>query len=308
MNKYVVVTGGAGFIGSNLTVKLVDKGYKVIVVDDLSSGSLKNLDEVIDKIHFFNLDISNSLDVLNSYEKIEAVFHLGAIPSVPYSVKKPVHTNRVNLGGTLNLLEFARKKNIKKFIFSSSSAIYGENKEVNYESGQAAPLSPYGVEKLCSEKYVSLYNDIYNIDTISLRYFNVFGPKQNPYSEYSAVIPKFVKQIEKNENLIVYGDGKQTRDFVFVENVAEANIKALNSSINGEVVNIGTGKGISVNYLIEELFKIAKKEVKVQYHPQRKGDIKHSTSNIKKAEKILLYNPEISFRKGLKKTYRWYVK
>ncbi|MFA5480651.1 MAG: NAD-dependent epimerase/dehydratase family protein [Candidatus Muiribacteriota bacterium] len=308
MNQdFYIVTGGAGFIGSSIVRNLVKKNFNVIVIDNLSTGKLENLKEVKNRIHFFESDICEDLSFLKNYKSIKAVFHLAALPSVAYSVENPVETNHINLFGTLNILEYARHNNIKKFIFSASSAAYGNSDILpNVETAVSEPQSPYAVQKVSSEYYVKLYSQLYGIDTVCLRYFNVFGPGQNPESEYAAVIPKFILKSLNNEVLTVFGDGNQTRDFIFVEDVANANIRCLEYKTSGETINIATGKSINLNELIKKISIILNKKLNVNYSEARSGDVIHSAASIKKAFDIIQFKPDYSLDKALEETIRWF--
>lgn len=305
MNK-VIVTGGAGFIGSNIVKSLVDKDFEVIVIDNLYSGKFDNLKDISKKIRFFEKDICDNLDYLKEFGKIDGIFHLAAIPSVNYSLENPIEVNRVNVEGTINLLEFAKKNNIERFIYSASSAAYGETEGKNTEKDLPQPISPYGVSKLTGEYYVKAYSSLYGIKGVCLRYFNVFGPGQSPDSEYAAVIPKFIFSAINDNTLKVYGDGSQTRDFTFVGDIVNANIKAFEKNQNTGTVNIATGNSVSLNELIEEISRIRGHKVNVDYCDERAGDIKFSEADVSLAFQKLDYKTEFSFSFGIEKTYRWF--
>ncbi|MCK9224940.1 MAG: NAD-dependent epimerase/dehydratase family protein [Candidatus Muirbacterium halophilum] len=305
MNK-VVVTGGAGFIGSNLVKKLVEKNFKVIVIDNLYSGKYSNLESVKDNIYFFEKDICDDLSFLNELGQISGIFHLAAIPSVNFSLENPIEVNRVNVEGTINLLEFCKKNNVKTFVYSASSAAYGERQGKNSEQDLPYPISPYGVSKLTGEYYVKAYSTLYDINGICLRYFNVFGPGQSPDSEYAAVIPKFIFSAVNNSELKVFGDGEQTRDFTFVGDIVNANIKAYEKNENIGTINIATGKSVSLNSLIEEISKIKGENLNVKYLPERAGDIKFSQADVNLSFEKIGFKAEYKFAYGIEKTYRWF--
>ena len=295
----VLVTGGAGFIGSHLVEKLVKKGFELRIIDDFSNGSIENLKDFQDQIEIIKGDILE-FDLINSAMKdVDVVFHLAAAISVPRSIKDPRRTSLVNVQGTINVLEAARNNGVKRVIFSSSSSVYGDSPGLpKRETQTPSPKSPYGVSKLTGELYMKLYSDIFDLETISLRYFNVFGPKQNPYSPYSAVIPKFILNALKGKPLQVRGDGTQTRDFTFVMNVVEANIAAMRAPKNvarGEIFNIGCGKSISINELVQCLKEFLDEELRVEHLPAIKGEIIHSVSDITKAQSLLGWRPLIDF-------------
>ena len=303
MKKTVLVTGGAGFIGSHIVKRLVNSRYKVRVVDNLATGKLANLKEVLGKIEFLKADLSNLKTAEKAIKGIDFICHQAAIPSVARSVENPYLTHKANVDATLNLLLAAKEnKRIKKFVYASSSSIYGDSPKLpKKEDFPPNPISPYALAKYTSEKYCQLFNKLYGLPTISLRYFNVFGPNQDPKSEYSAAIPKFILAIMKNQRPIVYGNGEQTRDFTDVENIVNANLLALKSRATG-IFNIACGKRISLNEIIALLNKILNKNIKPIYQSARKGDIKHSLADISKARKILKYQPKIGLEEGLKKT------
>lgn len=305
--RTVVVTGGAGFIGSNV-VRTLAKGNEVIVIDDLSAGHLKNIQDLIDdqSITFVKGDITD-LNLLNhTFKNIDYVFHEAAIPSVPRSVKDPISSNNANVNGTLNVLVAAKDNGVKKVVYASSSSIYGDTPVLpKKEDMRPRPLSPYAVSKLTGEYYCQVFNDVYNLSTVSLRYFNVYGPRQDPLSEYAAVIPKFIGRVLNDKPPIVYGDGEQTRDFTFIEDVVNVNILAAESKIAG-VFNIAGGKRISLNELAKLVLKIIGKDLDPIYDDPRPGDIKHSLADISKAKKELRYEPIFSLKKGLHETIKWF--
>lgn len=306
-NKKVVVTGGAGFIGSNIAKELAIKNH-VIAIDDLSTGDIKNIQDLIDskKIEFIKGSITDLELLKKTFKNVDYVFHEAAIPSVPRSVKDPVRSNFVNVNGSLNVLIAARDNCVKKVVYASSSSVYGDTPTLpKKEDMKTYPLSPYAVSKLTAEYYCQVFANIYNLSTISLRYFNVYGPHQNPNSEYAAVIPKFIKSILNDKKPTIYGDGEQTRDFTYIEDVVNANIIAAESEQNG-IFNIGGGKCTSIKELASIIMKICEKTLDLDYQQPRHGDIKHSLADISKAEKKLNYKPKFNLEDGLKETIKWF--
>ena len=294
--KNVIVTGGAGFVGHHLVKKLNLLKYKILILDNLSTGFEKNI-PLSDNIYFQNVDIRENLSYIFSDFKPEIVFHLAAAASVPFSVANPILTNDINVSGTLNLLNASLKNNVKRFIFSSSSSIYGKTDgNPSSESKSPNPQSPYALQKLVGEEYCKLFS-IYGLDTCSLRYFNVFGKNQDPNSAYAAVIASFLNHKKNNTIPNIYGDGEQMRDFCHVDNVVSANIAAATRTapICGEVFNIGCGENISINKVAEYFnFK------KINYSDIRPGDVKVSLADISKAQALLGYYPKIKFDDGIK--------
>lgn len=308
--KKVVVTGGAGFIGSNIVEELLDKGANVIVVDNLSTGRIENIKPFLDKIIFVEKSVTDLNMLMDVFNGVDYVLHQAAIPSIPRSIEDPIGTNDANINGTLNVFYAAHKTGVKRVIYACSSSSYGnvEKMPVN-EDTPLNPISPYAVQKTVKEMYGKLFYRIHGLDTIGLKYFNVFGPKQDPHSKYSAVIPIFVKSILKNEKPIVNGDGSTTRDFTYVKNVVNANLLAcLAPEVGGHVFNISSGKRISINELVQKINEILQKDIKPEYVDFRKGDILHSYADISKAQKMLNYNVEIDFDEGLKRAIEHYIK
>jgi len=299
-----VVTGGAGFIGSNLTRRLVDLAKEVVVIDNLSTGQIANLKDGINFVYGDIRDLELLKKVLND---TEIVFHLAALPSVKRSVEDPVSTNANNVQGTLNVLVAAKERYVDRVIFASSSSVYGNSDELpKHEDMTPKPISPYAVSKLAGEQYAKAFYDIYGLKTVILRYFCIFGPMQSPNSEYSAVIPKFIKKMLNDERPEIYGDGNQTRDFTYVDNVVEANILATKSEkAIGQVINIGSGEQHSLNELFSILSSLLGKNLRPIYHEFRKGDVRHSRASIKEARELLGYNVVIPFEVGLKKTIEY---
>lgn len=308
-----LVTGGAGFIGSNLTEAILNMGYKVRVLDNFSTGKEENIQEFINHENFELIkgDIRD-IDTCNkACEGIDYVLHQAAWGSVPRSIEMPLVYEEINIKGTVNMMDAARNNGIKRFVYASSSSVYGDHPVLPKVEGQEGNiLSPYALTKKVDEEYAKLYHKLYGLETVGMRYFNVFGRRQDPHGYYAAVIPKFVKALLNDEAPTINGDGKQSRDFTYIENVIEANLKAClaPSHIAGEAFNVAYG---GQEYLIDVYDKISKllgKDIKPNFGPDRKGDIKHSNASIEKAIKLLGYNPEYSFQKGVELTIEWYKK
>jgi len=308
--KRIVITGGAGFIGSNLARALSAHNNQVIVIDDLSSGKYHNIKDLIETktIAFIQGSVTDYAllrKVLS--DDIDAVFHLAAIASVPQSIHNPLTTNKVNVTGTLNVLQASKENAIKKMIFSSSCAVYGNPSGGNLplkESAPVHPVSPYATSKLVGEQYCSLYNTLYNLQTTCLRYFNVYGPHQNPSSEYAAVIPKFMHNMLQDRPLVIYGTGEQTRDFIFVSDVVDANILAANHNVTG-IFNIGSGEQVSIANLAHLIMKAGNAQAKLAYTDKQHGDIQSSQADISRAQEKLHFQPRINLSKGLAETMTW---
>jgi len=306
-----LVTGAAGFIGSNLVEALLNMGYQVRGLDNFSIGKKENVEEFIDNpnYEFIEGDVRNFETCLSACEGIDYVLHQAAWGSVPRSIDMPLLYEEINIKGTLNMMEAARQSGVKKFVYASSSSVYGDEPNLPKKEGREGNLlSPYALTKMANEEYGKLYTKLYGLDTYGLRYFNVFGKRQDPYGEYAAVIPKFIKQLLNDEQPTIYGDGKQSRDFTYIENVIEANLKACKATHEaaGEVYNIAYG---SREYLIDiyhVLCKILGKDIKPIFGPERKGDIKHSNADISKAKELLGYDPEWSFERGIVEAIEWY--
>ena len=307
MEKFLV-TGGAGFIGSNICTELVSKGFFVRVVDNLLTGKKTNLAAILNKIEFIQADMGDEQFARAAMKDIEVVLHQGALPSVPRSVDDPVTAHKHNIDATFTLLLAARDAGVKRFVYASSSAAYGDTPTLpKAETMPPSPLSPYAVGKLTGEYYAKVFYQVYGLETISLRYFNVFGPYQDPSSQYAAAIPAFVTVVLKDKSPTVYGDGEQSRDFTYVDNVVEANLLAARAKhTKGEVVNIACGKAITVNAIIEMINDLLGKNIKPIYAAPRPGDIKHSLADITIAKKLIGFKPRVSFRDGLRKSINWY--
>lgn len=307
--KSVVVTGGAGFIGSNLVSALV-KYNTVRVIDNLSTGYIKNIKNFIKntQVEFVKGTITNINFLRRTFKDIDYVFHLAAIPSVPRSIINPIKSNYTNINGTLNVLVASRDNNVKKVIYSSSSSVYGDTPSLpKKEDMKPLPLSPYAVGKLTGEYYCQAFTKVYDLSTICLRYFNIYGPQQDKLSEYAAVIPKFITSISNDKSPVIFGDGEQTRDFTFVKDAVNANILAAASKETG-VFNIAYGKRISINDLAKSIMNITGKKIKPIYKEPRSGDIRHSLADISKAKRKLGYVPKIEIKEGLEETIAWFQK
>jgi len=306
----ILVTGGAGFIGSHLVDKLLDEGFQVTVLDDLSTGTLENLSGHMhdEDFHFVKGDVCNSEIVRQVVKDVDAVFHEAAIASVTPSLEDPVFIDHVNVDGTLNLLSASLNSHVKRFVYASSCAVYGDSGMLPYnEQLTPSPLSPYAASKVSAESYCKAFYKAYGLETVSLRLFNVYGLRQS-YGPYAGVITIFVNRLLNGEPPTIYGDGEQTRDFVYVSDVVKANVLALKSKNTvGEVLNIGSGKATSINKLVQTLVKIVGKEgVKPIHLAPRRGDIRHSCADIHKARSILGYEPKVSLREGLAEIVDWY--
>lgn len=306
-----LITGGAGFIGSNIVKHLVEKEETVKVFDNLSTGNLNNIENFLNLSNFsmIKADLTDEGEVRKAIAGVDYVLHQAAIPSVQRSIEHPVRSNDSNIKGTLNLLIAARDEKVKKLVYASSSSIYGAVKELPKREDMAiAPLSPYALTKYAGERYCQIFSDIYGLPTVCLRYFNVFGPGQNPDSEYSAVIPKFIKLMLEGKSPVIFGDGEQSRDFTYVDNVVMANISAAHSDVSGEVINIACGERRTVNKLVESLNNILDKNIEPIYKESRLGDVKHSFADITKAKQLLGFEPQVKFNQGLEKTIEFYSK
>jgi nucleoside-diphosphate-sugar epimerase len=303
-----LVTGGAGFIGSNTVDELVRRGHSVVVLDDLSSGKEENLAEVRSKITFMKGSITDLEAVQKAMHQAEYVLHLAARTSVPRSVKDPIETNRINVDGTLNVLVAARDNKVKRVVYAASSSAYGETPTLpKTESMQPVPISPYGVAKYVGELYGQTFGRCYGLENVSLRYFNIFGPRQDPGSPYSGVLSRFAAAVLDDTQPLIYGDGEQTRDFTFVENAVQANLLAFEApSASGNVYNVGTGFAISLNKIVELLRGISGKKIEPKHDPPREGDIRDSLADIRRAKEDLGYEPAVMFEEGLQRTFEWY--
>lgn len=306
-----LVTGGAGFIGSNLCEALLKLGYRVRCLDNLSNGYYENIKPFINNTNFefINGTITDYEVCNHSCKGIDYVLHQAAWGSVPRSIEMPLYYEEVNIKGTVNMMEAAVKNNVKKFVYASSSSVYGDSIALPKVEGiEGNVLSPYALTKKVNEEYGKIYSDIYGLQTIGLRYFNVFGRRQNPNGAYAAVIPKFINLLINKEPPVINGDGLQSRDFTYIDNVIEANLKALKSEISGEVFNIAFGERITVNQLFDIIKnELGREEVEPIYEGERVGDVKHSLANIDRARLLLDYSPDYNIAQGLKKTVIYYM-
>lgn len=303
-----LITGGAGFIGSNIAKRLVRDGESVRVIDNFSTGKRNNIDEIKDKIDIIEGDIRDTNTVLKAVKDIDFVIHQAALPSVPRSVKDPITSNDVNVTGTLNLLNAAKNAKTRRFVYASSSSVYGDTPILpKREDMPPNPQSPYAVTKLTGEYYCSVFYKVYELPTVSLRYFNVFGPFQDPESQYAAVIPKFINAVLHHNSPVVYGDGEQSRDFTYIDNVVDANILSCrNDKSSGKVFNIACGNRYTLNRLLTEVSYHTGNKANPQFIEPRTGDIRHSQADISSARDLIGYRPKIDFREGLKRTVEWF--
>jgi UDP-glucose 4-epimerase len=304
-----LITGGAGFIGSNMVRFLLDRGQKVRVLDNFETGKRQNLTEVTAHIELIEGDIRNMDTVQRAVRGAEVVYHLAALGSVPRSVKDPVTSHDVNVNGTFNMLLAARDAKVRRFIFASSSSVYGQSKVLPQHEGlPLVPISPYGATKVAGEIYCKTFYETYGLQTISLRYYNVFGPRQDPTSQYAAAIPLFVSALLRDKAPTIFDDGEQSRGFTYIDNVMQANWLAANAKeTHGEAFNISTKDAVTVNTVVNVIRKLMGKEnIKPVYAPPRPGDIKHSLADVTLAKKVIGYEPFISFEEGITKAIDWY--
>ncbi len=303
-----LVTGGAGFIGSNLARKILENGDRVRVFDDLSTGKLENIEGLTGDIEFIKGDIRDLDAFQKAAEGVEYILHQAALPSVPRSIDDPISSNEVNVVGTVNVLVTARDKQVKRIVLASSSSVYG-NTEVmpKTEDLPLQPVSPYAVSKMAKEKYALSFHQVYGLPAVALRYFNVFGPNQDPNSHYAAVIPKFITAMLRGDSPTVYGDGEQSRDFTYVDNVVHGNLLACESDAAvGYAMNMACGGRYTLNFLLEKLEELMGMKANAIYTEPRRGDVLHSHAGIERARKLLNFEPQVSFEEGLAKTVEWY--
>lgn len=305
---FFLVTGGAGFIGSHIAETLAGRGEKVRVLDNFLTGKPENMASFRDRIEFIEGDIRDPETCRRAVAGVDHVIHEAALPSVPRSVADPALSTEINVNGTLNMLIAARDAGVRSLVLASSSSVYGADPRLpKVEGGEGEPLSPYGVTKLVNEKYAVLFHRLYGLRTVCLRYFNVFGPRQDPASQYAAVVPLFITGVLRGGKPVIYGDGEQSRDFTYVANVVEANILAARSeSAAGRVMNVACGDRITVNELLRDVGELTGKKAEADYAPPRPGDIKHSLADIGRARDLIGFKPVMGFREGLKKTVEWY--
>jgi UDP-glucose 4-epimerase len=308
--KYLI-TGGAGFIGCNLARFILGKGHEVIVLDNFSTGKRENLTEILDKITLIEGDIRHRETLNRAVQGAVAIFHEAALASVPASVADPMTAHDVNVNGTINVLEAARAAGIKRIVFAASSAAYGDNPlSPKLETMCPVPISPYAANKIAGECYLQAYAAAYGMETVSLRYFNVFGPHQDPFGAYAAVIPAFVINIIRKQRPQVFGDGEQTRDFCYIENVCHANWLAAHAAAehcNGAPINIACNAAVSLNQILDKLKSLMKSDIQAEYLPPRVGDIKHSLAGVDLAKEKIGYTPLVYFDEGLERAINWYT-
>jgi nucleoside-diphosphate-sugar epimerase len=305
----VVVTGGAGFIGSHLAAALSASGARVTVLDDLSTGHRENLDEIGGNIDFIQGSVADQDLLLKAFEDVELVYHEAAIPSVPRSVEAPRQTHIASVDGTFSLLLAARERKVRRVVYAASSSAYGDQPTLPKSEQMAPdPLSPYAVAKLVGEYYCKVFTRVYGLETVALRYFNVFGPRQDPGSQYSGVVSRFMSALFGNERPMIYGDGEQSRDFTYIDNVVAANLSAGNSKgAVGKVINVANGQRVTLNELLATLKDLTgKQEVTAEYFDPRVGDVKHSLADISMARELLGYESKVDLREGLSRTIDWW--
>ncbi|MGA2915459.1 MAG: GDP-mannose 4,6-dehydratase [Sedimentisphaerales bacterium] len=304
-----LITGGAGFIGSNMARFLLEKGERVRILDNFETGKRENLTEIAGWIELIEGDIRDMETVRKSTAGADIVYHLAALGSVPRSIKDPLTSQQVNVGGIVNMLIASRDAKVKRFVFSSSSSVYGSNKVLPQHEGlPLLPISPYAASKAAGELYCKVFYESYGLQTISLRYYNVFGPRQDPTSQYAAAIPLFVSALLRDKSPTIFDDGEQSRGFTYIENVMQANwLAAQVKETHGEAINISTKNAVTVNTVVNTIQKLLGKEnIKPIYAPPRQGDIKHSLADVRKAKEIIGYEPFVSFEEGIAKAINWY--
>lgn len=304
-----LVTGGAGFIGSHIAERLVNTGWSVVILDDLSSGNLANLDHIADGLEIIIGDVRDTGPVKKSVTGVDVIFHEAAIPSVPKSIDDPIENVSVNTVGTVNVLSEAVKANVKRFVYAASASAYGEiSSEKANEELLPKPQSPYAAAKLASEYCLSAFSQCYGIETVGIRYFNVFGERQDPHSEYAGVIAKFITQMLAGKTPTIFGDGKTSRDFTYIANVVDGNMLAASlpaEDVSGEVMNVACGRSVDLNGLVSSINRILGSQLTPQYAPERVGDIRHSCADISKAVTKLGYKPQVGFEEGMARTINW---
>jgi nucleoside-diphosphate-sugar epimerase len=303
-----LVTGGAGFIGSNIVDELVRRGHEVVVLDNLSAGKEENLTGVRKKIEFRAESITDLAAVQSASKGADYIIHLAARTSVPRSVQNPLETNSVNIDGTLNVLVAARDAKVRRFVYAASSSAYGETPTLpKTETMQPAPISPYGVTKYVGEIYAQVFGRVYGLENASVRFFNVFGPRQDPTSQYSGVLSRFMLAVIEGKQPVIYGDGEQSRDFTYIDNIVDETLRACEAKgASGMVFNGGTGARITLNEVLKLLEKISGKKIEAKYDPPRTGDIRDSQADVSLAHKVLGYQPLVHFEEGLRRTWDWY--
>jgi len=305
----IVITGGAGFIGSSIAREALERGFEVRIIDNMFTGSPENISDINGRVKLINGDIRDRGLLEKELEGADFVSHQAALRCVPTSLKEPFEYNDVNINGTLNVLEAARKCGVKRVVFASSSSVYGDTEKLpEKESDELKPLSPYAVTKLAGELYMKSYYQLYGLETVSLRYFNVYGPGQDPRSKYSTVIPLFIDTIRKGQSPVIFGDGTQSRDFAYVKDVAKANILSCTAKgVGGEEFNIAGGRRISINEIVQKIGDVLGKSVEPSYAGERQGDVMHSLADMTKSREMLGYEPGYDFETGLKEMVDWFL-
>lgn len=309
LSGIALVTGGAGFIGSHIAAALLASGARVRVLDDLSTGHRQNLDEVGGDIDFIQGSVADEQLLKKAFENVEVIFHEAAIPSVPRSVEAPRNTHVASVDGTFSVLLAARDAGVKRLVYAASSSAYGDQPTLpKAEEMSPQPLSPYAVAKLVGEYYCQVFTRVYGLETVSLRYFNVFGPRQDPGSQYSGVVSRFISALSNDERPVIFGDGEQSRDFTYIENVVAANLSAASApQAAGKVINVANGQRVTLNELLSELKQLTgKTDVTAEYRDPRVGDVRHSLADITRARELLGYESRVDLREGLKRTLDWW--
>jgi len=302
-----LVTGGAGFIGSHMVRTLLGRGERVRILDNFATGKREHLEPLQGSVEVIEGDVRYLNNVQEAVAGVDYVLHLAALPSVARSVRTPIESNDVNVVGTLNLLVAARDAGVKRVVYSASSSAYGNTAVLPKEETMPSdPLSPYAVNKLTGELYCRVFSRVYGLETVSLRYFNVFGPRQDPTSQYSAVIPRFIQAVMAGRPPVIYGDGEQSRDFAYVQNAVEASLLACTApGVAGETINVGCGQRVTLNQLVSMIGRLAGREIAPIYEPPRAGDVRHSLAGIEKAARLLRYTPSVALEEGLRRTIEW---
>jgi len=309
LSGIALVTGGAGFIGSHIAAALVDQGATVRIIDDLSTGYRRNIEQLASQVDFIKANVRDDRALRRAFADVELVFHEAAIPSVPRSVENPVESHEATANGTFAVLLAARDQKVRRVIYAASSSAYGDQPELRkHEEMRPAPLSPYAAAKLMGEYYCQVFTHVYGLETVSLRYFNVFGPRQDPTSQYSGVISRFMDALVSGKQPVIYGDGEQSRDFTYISNVVEANFRAVESSAAvGKVINVANGESVTLNQLLDTMKSIVGKgDVAPRYEPPRRGDVRHSLADLTRARELLGYEPKVSLEDGLRRTFDWW--
>jgi len=311
LSGIALVTGGAGFIGSHIGATLAQSGAKVRIIDDLSTGYQSNIDAIGSQVEFVKANVADERALHKALSDVELVFHEAAIPSVPRSVDRPAESHRASVDATFNLLLAARDQKVRRVIYAASSSAYGDQPELpKREDMRPAPLSPYAVGKLVGEYYCQVFTHVYGLETVSLRYFNVFGPRQDPTSQYSGVISRFMSALMTGAQPVIYGDGEQSRDFTYISNVVDANMRAAESAAaSGEIINIANARRTTLNELLETMKKVTgRSSVTARHEPPRAGDVRDSLADLTRARTLLGYQPRVNLEDGLRLTFEWWKK